>query len=109
LGLGFSQQGVGVAEGIVILRQEDAALKVDDGIRNLADDTLKKSHAGSTRGIVGGTEHAARGAVRIAVGGVEVLNDFALVPDVIAGGEHGDVEVEKLVNDGGREAESAGG
>src|SRR5208337_2321516 len=40
---------------------------------------------------------------------VEVVGEFALVPDMISGGEHVDAEIEKLLGDLRGEAEATGG
>ena len=47
----------------------------------------------------------------MAVGGdrLHVFDDFFLVPDVVAGGEHVGAEVKELVGRGRRDAEAAGG
>jgi hypothetical protein len=42
-------------------------------------------------------------------GDVDVLEDFFLVPDVVAGGDDVRAEVEELFGDGWGEAEAAGG
>ena len=54
-----------------------------------------------------GRRHAARG--RPLPLALQVVDDLALVPDVIAGGEDVDAEVEKLVDDLRSDAEAAGG
>ena len=45
----------------------------------------------------------------IAIGGVHVIDDLALVPDVIAGSDDVDAELEQLLGDLRRNAEAAGG
>jgi hypothetical protein len=41
--------------------------------------------------------------------GAEIVDDFALVPDMVAGGKDVGAEVEKVLGDGWRQSESAGG
>ena len=47
----------------------------------------------------------------MAIGGdrLHVFDDFFLVPDVVAGGEHVGAEVEEFVGGSGGDAEAAGG
>ena len=47
--------------------------------------------------------------MRIAVRHLEVLDDFAFVPDVIAGGHDVDAEIEKLFGQGRSDSEASGG
>ena len=66
------------------------------------------AEAGCAVGIVGGTDDAA--AADVGVGGDgHVLEDFFLVPDVVAGGDDVGAEVEELFGKGGGDAEAAGG
>ena len=44
----------------------------------------------------------------IAIGHLKVIHDLALVPDVIAGGDHIDVQFEKLFGESRRDAEAGG-
>ena len=71
--------------------------------------SLIPAEAGRAGGIVRRTQHAARQRGLIAVGGVHVLDDLALVPDVIAGGDDVDAEFEQLLGDLRSDAEAAGG
>ena len=112
-GLGFAvdlgQELVGFAEGVVAGGHEDAALKVDDGValasRQLA---LIDTEARSANSVVGRAQDAA--AANVGFGGDgHVLEDLALVPDVVAGGDDMGAEVEEFFCDGGGDAEAAGG
>ena len=100
---------VGFAERVVAGGHEDATLEVHDGVglagRELA---LVDAEAGGADGVVGGTEDAA--AADVGVGGDgHVLEDLALVPDVIAGGDDVCAEIEELFCDGRGDAEAASG
>jgi hypothetical protein len=44
--------------------------------------------------------------VGVAVGHLEVFDDFAFIPDVVASGHHVDAEIEKLFGQRGRNAEA---
>src|SRR2546427_1137102 len=87
LGLDFFQELVGNSKGIVIRRHEDAPLEIDDCIGNVSLSSLVNSPARHVRRIICRTQDSARHAVLIAIGHLEVINDFALVPNVIAGGD----------------------
>src|SRR5580704_1448217 len=43
----------------------------------------------------------------VALGHLKVIEDFALVPDVVAGGDHVDVQLEQLLRERGRDAETS--
>jgi len=54
-------------------------------------------------------QDAARQRRLISVGGVQVIDDLALVPDVVAGGDDVDAEFEQLFGNLRSDAEAAGG
>ena len=58
---------------------------------------------------VGGAEHAARTVVAFGGDGVQVVDQLALVPHVIAGGHHVGAEFEEFIGDLRRHAEAARG
>src|SRR5208282_3377880 len=104
------EQVVGDAEWAVDGRHEDAALQIDDRIGDAgAGGPFVHSYAWCTSRIVGRAQYAARRTVRLIDGAVEVVGEFALVPDMISGGEHVDAEIEKLLGDLRGEAEATGG
>jgi hypothetical protein len=105
----LAEQLVGFAEGVVAGGHEDAALEVHDGV-GLARGKLALIHAeaGCADRIVGGAEDAA--AADVGVGGdSHVLEDLALIPDVVASGNDVGAEIEELFCDRGGDAEASGG
>ena len=113
LGVGVAldegEEFVGFAEGVVAGGHEDAALEVEDGVLGaVAEGAFVDTEAGGSVGVVGGAEDAA--AADVGVGGDgHVLEDFLLVPDVVAGGDDVGTEVEELFGEGGGDAEASGG
>src|SRR5450432_621044 len=109
-GCDLLQYLVGLAEGIIIVLHEDAALQIDHGIGlALACLAFIPADAGYAFRIICGTQHPSNAAGGVGVGRLEILHNLALVPDVIAGGEHVAAEVKKLVGDLGSEPEAARG
>src|ERR1700728_346223 len=106
LGFNFLQKLVGGAKGIVIRSHENASLKVDDGIRNFRLAALVQAPAGHIRGIVCGAKHAALGAVAVAFGHLKKIDDFALIPDVVAGGDDINIQFEQFFRETGSDAET---
>src|SRR5713101_5521697 len=94
LGLDFFQELVGNSKGIVIRRHEDAPLEIDDCIGNVSLSSLVNSPARHVRRIVCRAKDSASHAVLFAISHLEVINDFALVPDVIAGGDYINAQLE---------------
>ena len=90
LGGDLLEQLVGFAKGVVACGHEDAALQVDDGVLGAGVPAFRRERAliaaeADGRGrVVAGAQQAARALVR---GGehAHVVEDFALVPDVVAG------------------------
>ena len=66
------------------------------------------TQAGQIGSVVRGAEDAAAAGVRVRRGGLNVFDDLALVPDVVAGGDDVNAEIEQLFGDGGGDAEAAG-
>src|SRR5208283_1894947 len=66
------------------------------------------AEARRARRVVGGAEDAAAARVRVGGDG-HVLEDFFLVPDVVAGGDDMRAHVEDLLGNRGRYAKAAGG
>src|SRR5258708_1274497 len=71
--------------------------------------TLIHAPAGHVRGIVRGTKHAALRPVPIAFGHLKEVDDLALVPNVIAGGNDVNVQLKQLFSQRGRDAETGSG
>jgi hypothetical protein len=104
------QQLVGGAEWIVVRRHEHATLQVDHGVRDLSLLTLIEAPAGHIRGIVGGAQDAARGAMAVAFDHLKVIDDFAsLVPYMITGGDDIDIQFEELFGERGSDSETGSG
>ena len=109
LGGDLAEEIVGFAEGVVAGGHEDAALEVHDGVGLAVGElSLVDAEAGGADGVVGGAEDAAAADVRVGGDG-HVLEDLALVPDVIASGDDVSAEIEELFRDGGGDAEAASG
>ena len=62
--------------------------------------------AGKFGWVIRRTQQAARRAVRIAIGHLEIVDDLALVPNVIARGKHVDAEFEEFLGDLSGDAEA---
>src|SRR6202035_1218344 len=87
---------------------ENTSLEVDDGVRDVGFLTLIQAPAGQIRGIIRGTKDAAGGAVTVGFNHLEVIQNFALVPDMVAGGDHMDVQLKQFLGESGRDAETGG-
>ena len=99
---------IGDAKGIVIRSHEHAPLQVDYGIGNFRLRALIHAPARHIRRIICRTQHAPLRAVPIAFGHLKEVDDLALVPNVIAGGDDIDIEFEQLFGERGRDAEAGG-
>ena len=102
----FFQQLVRDAKGIVIRGHEHASLEIDHGIRNFALASLV--HAGSRHVRPDNLPDAtpAARAVPVAVDHLEVVDDLALVPDVVSGGDDVDAELEEFLGQRRSDAEA---
>src|SRR5271169_3983981 len=82
------QQFVNDAERIVIVSHEHAALNVDHSVVDAAAGaSLIPAEAWATGRIICRPQNTPRQRGFIAIGRVHVVDDFALVPDVVAGGD----------------------
>ena len=105
----LGEELVGLAEGVVAGGHEYAALKVHDGVLLAGGKlALVDAEAGSSGGVVGGAQDAAAAVVGVGGDG-HVLEDLALVPDVVAGGDDMGSHVEDLFGEGRGDAEAACG
>src|SRR5262249_7880575 len=103
------QERIGLAKRIVGILHENASLKVDHRVAlALLGCAFIDAYSGNALGIVRGTKHAAHPAAGVTVDGVEIVDDLALVPDVIAGGEHLATYIEKFIGDSRCQPEAAG-
>ncbi len=101
------EQIVRLTERVVAGAHEDAALQVQDGIALPCGElALIDAEARGAHGVVGRPQHPAATLVGICWNG-HVVEDFALVPDVVAGGDDMGPEVEEFFGDRWRDAEAA--
>lgn len=106
----LAQEFVGFAERILVGLHEDPALEIDDSILlSGLGRSFKYTDAGNARGVVGRTQDAAGARIGIAIGGIEVVHDFALVPDVVAGSEHVTAQIKEIFRDAGSQTEPSSG
>src|SRR5579862_7740494 len=109
LRLNLLQKLVGGAERVVVRCHKHAPLQVDHCIWNLSFYSFVNARAGHVRGIIRRTQHAARRAVPVAFDQLKVVNDFALVPDVVPGGDYVNVEFKKLFRQRWSNSKTSGG
>src|SRR4029077_20940190 len=84
-------------------------LQVDHGITlALRSGAFIDPNTGDAFGIVGRTQDLPRPSARITIGGVEVIHNLALVPDMVASGEHVAAQVKEFVSDRRCDTEAAG-
>src|SRR5207249_7313950 len=107
LGLDFLEQLIGDAKGIIIGGHKNPPLKVDDGIGYIVFAAFINAPARHASRIICRAQEPACEAF-IAVGTLEVVDDLALVPDVIAGGEHIDSQLEQILRQRRGDAEAGG-
>ena len=97
-------------EGVIGCVHEDAAAEIDDGIGHAGlRGSLEDAIAGKAGLEVGRAQDAAGAILAIGRHGVQIVDQLALVPDVIAGGEHVRAQVEEVFGDLRGDAEAAGG
>jgi len=109
LGGDFAEEFVGLTEGVIAGRHEDAALEVHHGVGLTSGQrALVNAEARRAYGVVGGTKDAATADVRVGRDG-HVFEDLFFVPDVVAGGDDVGAEIEEFFCDGRGDAEAAGG
>ncbi len=105
----LAEELVSFAEGVVTGGHEDAALEIHNGVGLAGGElALVDTEAGCADGVVGGAEDAAAADVGVCGDG-HVLEDLALVPDVVAGGDDVGAEIEELFCNGWSDAEAACG
>src|SRR6185312_12417279 len=96
-------------EWVIVRRHENASLKVDHRVSHIVLAAFVHAPSRQVGRIVCRAQQAAGGAVLVAVSALKVVDDFALVPDVIAGGDDIDTQVEQILRQGSGDAEAAGG
>src|SRR4051795_3292324 len=94
-GFDLFQQLVGDAKRIVIGRHEDASLKIDHRVRDSILLAFVHTPARKVRSVIRWPQQAACGTVGIAVSGLKVFDDLALIPNMIASGDDIDAEIEQ--------------
>ena len=110
LALMLRKQGVDGVEGVVGGVHEDAALQIDHRVVDAAvRGAFEDAVAGQAGLQIGRAQHAARPLLAVGRDGVQVVDQLALVPDVVAGGEHIRAQVEEVVGNLRRHAKAAGG
>src|ERR1700741_865454 len=102
------QEFVRHAKEIVVRGHEDAALQVDHGVGDAILAAFVEALSGQVGRIVGGVEQPWRRAVSVSVGHREKVDNFALVPDVIAGSDDINAEFEKLFGERRGDAKAGG-
>src|SRR5581483_3424820 len=109
LSLNCAEEPIGNAEGIVVVGHEHAPLDVQNGVwhagARFSFVEATSRHAGW---IVGGADQAAGRAVGVAVGRLEVVDNLALVPDVVAGRDDLNAHFKKFFSKGGSDTETGG-
>ena len=108
-GFDLFQQLIGNAEGIVVGGHENASLQIDHGVGDALFAAFIHAPARHVGRIIRRAQQAAGGAVLVAVGGLKVVDDLALVPDVVAGGDDIDAQIEQVFRQRAGDAEAAGG
>src|SRR5215467_9868220 len=109
LGLNFLENLVGHAKRVVIRRHKHAPLQIDHGIGHLALEPLIHARAWHIRRVIRGPQHATSRTVAVPFHHLEVIDDLALIPDVVSRRDHVDVELEKLLRQRGSDPETGGG
>ena len=105
LGLNIFQKLISRSERIVIRGHEDPPLQVHHSVGNLSFAALIHAPAGHVGRIIRGTQDPARRTVPISFNHLEIVHNLALVPDVIAGRNHVDIQFEQLLGECGSNAE----
>jgi len=70
--------------------------------------TFIHAPAGHIRGVVCGTQHAALRAVTVAFDHLKVIENFALIPDMVAGGDDIDIQLEQFLGQRWSNSETGG-
>src|SRR5208282_441741 len=107
-GVNAFQKLVGNAKRIVVRSHKDSALQVDHSIRSFSLLSLVEAPAGHVGWIVGRAQNPACRSVAVAFDHLKVVDDFALVPDVVAGGDDVDIQLKQFFGERRRNAETGG-
>src|SRR5271165_5219819 len=105
-GLDLLQKLVGNAKGIIIRSHEHASLQIYHGVRNLVLVTLIDAPPWHISRIICRTEQSPVRAVAVALDHLKIIQNLALVPDVVAGGNDVDVELKQFLRECRRDAEA---
>src|SRR3981081_332743 len=98
----------GDAERMVVRSHEHPPLQVDHSVRDFSFLTLIQPPSRHVRRIIRGTKHAPRRTISVPLNHLEVVEDLALVPNVIAGSDDVNIEFEQLFGQRRRNAETRG-
>ena len=108
--LNAGQQRVHGVKWVVGGVHEDAALQVDHRVCHAAlGGSFVNSMAGQSRLQVCGPQHAAASLIAFGGRGIHIVDQLALVPDVVAGGQNIRSQIEEILGDLRRQAKAAGG
>src|SRR5205807_4005154 len=104
------QEIVHLAKRIIRVVHEDASLQIDNGIAVPGPGSaFIQPYPGDSVRIVRRTQNPPRAGIGISVSRLEILDDFPLVPDMIAGGEHVTSKLKKFVGKSWRQTEAPSG
>ena len=110
LGRDLLQQRVSGVERIVGRIHEDAALQLDHRVLHAAcRHAFVNAPAGNARLQIGWPQHAAPALVAPGGRSVHIVDQLALVPDVVAGGQNIRAQIEEVLGKLRRQAKAAGG
>src|SRR5947209_9707105 len=102
-------QRVSFAERIISILHENAALEINHGkALALRQSAFIQADAGNTFSIVRWPQHFPGTAARISIRRIKVIQNLALIPDVISRGEHMAAEVKQLLGNSRGNSEAAG-
>ena len=92
----FFRSWSAVRKGIVVRGHEHTSLQVDHSVGNFSFKSLIHARPRHVRRIIRRSQHAPCRSVPVALNHLKVIDDFALIPDVIAGCDHVDVQLEEF-------------
>ena len=107
--LDFFQQFVGDTEGVIVGRHEHAALQIDHSVGDVIFAPFVHAPSRQVWRIVRWTQQASRHAVLVPVCHLEIVDDFSLVPDVIARDDYVNAEFKQVFRHRPSNAKPTGG
>jgi len=106
-GFDFLQELVGGAKRIVVRSHEDAPCRLITAYGSFPFGLIH-APAGHIRGVVCRAKDTARRTVAIALDHLKKIDDLTFVPDVIAGGDDVDIQLEEFFGERGSDSETGG-